>query len=149
MSVDSINLQKISVLQDQGSGNSPRIWLFNDLIKCGFPSPAEGYADAEIDFNTYIIDRPSSSYCFFVKGDSMEGLHILSGDLVVVDRSKPLQSGRVIVCCLEGRFTLKQFVKKGGESFLVPANPSYKAIRLTAESSFEYWGTATRVIRKL
>ncbi|MDX9800647.1 MAG: translesion error-prone DNA polymerase V autoproteolytic subunit [Spirochaetia bacterium] len=147
--MDNIRLQKISLLQEHAPETSPRIWLYNDLVKCGFPSPAEGYADSEIDFNAYLIDHPSSSYCFFVKGDSMEGLHILSGDLVVVDRSKSLQSGSVIVCCLDGRFTLKQFVRKGGDSFLVPANPAYHPLRLTAESSFEYWGTATRIVRKL
>ena len=57
----------------------PFIQLYEDRIKCGFPSPAEGYAEKEIDFNRFIIKHPASSYCFYVKGDSMEGLHITEG----------------------------------------------------------------------
>ena len=131
------------------SGNSaPLIWLYNDLIKCGFPSPAEGYADREIDFNTYIIEHPYSSYCFFVRGDSMEGAHIVDGDLVVVDRSKSLQSGKIIVCCVEGKFTLKRFSKTAGGTFLMPANPAYRPLRLGEDSDFEYWGTVSCIVRK-
>ncbi len=143
--MDNLRIQKITLSEKK----APGIWLFSDFIKCGFPSPAEGYADTEIDFNSYIIEHPASSYCFHVKGDSMEGLHILSGDLVVIDRSKPLQSGSVIICCLEGKFTLKQFIRHGGAAYLMPANPAYKPIMINSESEFEYWGRATRVIRKL
>ncbi len=127
----------------------PLIRLYEDRIKCGFPSPAEGYAEREIDFNTYIIEHPYSSYCFYVKGDSMEGVHITEGDLIVVDRSIPLESGRIIICALDREFTLKNFIKRGGRSILLPANPDYKSIELTENSDFEYWGTAVSLVRKL
>ena len=135
-------------VSEKNKENIPRIWLYNDLVKCGFPSPAEGYADREIDFNSYIIEKPFSSFCFFVRGDSMEGAHILEGDLVVVDRSRPLKNGRIIICCLEGQFTIKRFSKTSRGCFLLPANPEYKPVRLEKESSFEYWGTVTCVVRK-
>ncbi len=127
----------------------PLIRLYEDRIKCGFPSPAEGYAEREIDFNTYIIEHPYSSYCFYVKGDSMEGVHITEGDLIVVDRSIPLESGRIIICALDREFTLKNFIKRGGRSILLPANPDYNSIELTENSDFEYWGTAVSLVRKL
>ena len=129
--------------------NSVYITLYEDRIKCGFPSPAEGYAEQEIDFNRYITDHPSSSYCFYVKGDSMEGLHIAEGDLIVVDRSIPLESGKIIICCLDREFTLKMFLIKNGSAKLCPANPDYREIQITEESDFEYWGTAVSLVRKL
>ncbi len=138
-------MQKLKIFKE----NMPLIKLYEDRIKCGFPSPAEGYAEQEIDFNRYVVSHPSSSYCFFVKGDSMEGLHISEGDLIVVDRSIPLESGKIIICCLDREFTLKKFVRKGLEAWLCPANPDYKAVRLTEESDFEYWGTAVSLVRKL
>ncbi len=129
--------------------NLPGIRLYEDRIKCGFPSPAEGYAEREMDFNRYIIRHPASSYCFHVKGDSMEGLHIAEGDLIVVDRSLPLESGKIIICCLDREFTLKKFIRKNGQALLCPANPAYREVLLTEESDFEYWGTAVSLVRKL
>ena len=130
-------------------GNPPYIQLYEDIIKCGFPSPAEGYAEREIDFNRYIINHPASSYCFYVKGDSMEGLHIAEGDLIIVDRSIPLESGKIIICCLDREFTLKKFVRREGRAMLCPANPAYRETVLSEESDFEYWGTAVSLVRKL
>ena len=143
--MESINLLKLKA-EDK---KCPLIQLYEDKIKCGFPSPAEGYAEREIDFNSYIIDHPASSYCFHVKGDSMEGLYIAEGDLIVIDRSIPLKSGKIIICCLDREFTLKKFVRKKGKAWLCPANPAYRDILLTEESDFEYWGTAVSLIRKL
>jgi DNA polymerase V len=144
--MNPLNITKIDITRNPLP--SPWVLLYEDRIKCGFPSPAEGYAEKEIDFNNYIIDHPYSSYCFHVKGDSMEGLHIAEGDLIVVDRSIPLESGRIIICCLDREFTLKQFVKRGNKAQLLPANPNYKAITLTENSEFEYWGTAVSLVRK-
>lgn len=145
--MNTLKVEKIEIIHK--TLPVPQILLFEDRIKCGFPSPAEGYAEKEIDFNSYIIDHPYSSYCFYVKGDSMEGLHIAEGDLVVVDRSIALESGKIIICCLDREFTLKQFIKRGNKSLLLPANPSYKEIVLTENSDFEYWGTAVSLVRKL
>ncbi len=143
--MNTLPLHKLKIKRQ----NAVYIKLYEDRIKCGFPSPAEGYAEREIDFNRYIIDHPASSYCFYVKGDSMEGLHITEGDLIVVDRSLPLVSGKVIICCLDREFTLKRFLIKNGIARLCPANPHYREIQLTEESDFEYWGTAITLVRKL
>ena len=143
--MNTIQLSKLRI----NINNTAYIKLYEDRIKCGFPSPAEGYAEQEIDFNRYILDHPASSYCFHVKGDSMEGLHIEEGDLIVVDRSLPLESGKIIICCLDREFTLKKFLIKKGNAFLCPANPDYREIHITEESDFEYWGTAISLVRKL
>lgn len=129
--------------------DSPRpVPLYLEPVACGFPSPAEGYTDVSIDFNRYILEHPAASYCFYVKGDSMEGAHIAEGDLVVVDRSLTPASGCLVVCSLDGGFTLKRYEIRGGRPWLVPANLNYEPVPITEGSDCRCWGVAVSLIRK-
>jgi DNA polymerase V len=103
----------------------------------------------EIDFNRFILEHPAASYCFYVRGDSMEGAHIAEGDLIVVDRSRTPKSGDIIVCSLDGAFTLKRYEKRGKKFFLMPANLNYEPVEITENTDFQCWGVASCVIRKL
>jgi DNA polymerase V len=117
-------------------------------IFMSFPSPAEGYTDVAVDFNRHILEHPAASYCFYVKGDSMAGAHIAEGDMVVVDRSLTPVSGSLIVCSLDGAFTLKRFEIRSGKNFLVSANINYEPVEITSESDFSCWGVAVALVRK-
>ena len=41
---------------------------------------------------------------------------------------------------LNGDYTLKRFVKRGNEGWLVPANPDFPEIRVTEDDDFFYLG---------
>ncbi|MBQ1620167.1 MAG: transcriptional repressor LexA, partial [Oscillospiraceae bacterium] len=63
-----------------------------------------------------------------VRGESMLGLGILPGDLVVVHRQQVAHNGEIVVALLEDEATVKTFSRKDGKIWLLPANPDYQPI---------------------
>ena len=66
----------------------------------------------------------------------MRDAGILSGDILVVDRSERARHGAVVLAVVDGEFTIKRWV---GDA-LLPANPDYPPIPLCEEREFEIWG---------
>ena len=125
---------------------------FFDLgIKAGFPTPLDNDERSQtIDLLRLICPHPNSSYLIRVEGDSMIDADIHNGDLIIVDKSNRTPSpSDVAVCELNGEYTLKRFEKRGdGEGWLIPANPAYPEIRVTAADDFSIWGVVTYVIHR-
>jgi len=71
--------------------------LYLSRIKAGFPSPAEDYLDKKLDLNEYLIKHPASTFFVKVKGDSMTGAGINTGDILIVDRSLEPKDKRIVV----------------------------------------------------
>jgi DNA polymerase V len=115
-------------------------------IKAGFPSVADDYLDKKLDLNEYLIKHPSATFFVRVKGDSMTGAGINSGDILVVDRSLEAKNRSIIVAVVSGEFTVKRLIKKGDSCQLVAENANYQAIEVTPAMDFEVWGCVTSVI---
>jgi len=65
-----------------------------------------------------------------VKGDSMTGDHIVSGDLIVVRKADRCEPGSLVVALVDGEATVKRYVRSGSRVILAPANPDYEPIVL-------------------
>lgn len=63
-----------------------------------------------------------------VRGESMVGLGILSGDLVVVHQQRTAHNGEIVVALFDNEATVKTFRRRNGEVWLLPANPEYRPI---------------------
>jgi len=120
--------------------------LFCDLIKAGFPSPADDYSDSSLDFNEYLVKNKAATFIVRVQGDSMTGAAINSGDLLVVDRSVKPTNNAIVVAVINGEFTVKRLVKELGLYYLYPENPDYPVIKITEEMGFQVWGVVTNAI---
>jgi DNA polymerase V len=83
-----------------------------------------------------------------VDGDAMIGDGIHSQDLIVVDRSLPLQHKKIAVIVLEGELLLKRVLLQNDKIILSSSNPEYEDIELSAEAQFEVWGIVTAVIHQ-
>ena len=123
--------------------------LFLARISCGFPSPADDYAEQPLDLNELVISHPAATFYVRVSGDSMKNAAICDGDIVVVDRAQLPATDSIIVACLHGAFTIKRLSIKGEHVFLVPANPAYTAIRVSEEMEFQVWGVVTYCVHKV
>jgi len=121
--------------------------LVDSGISAGFPSPAQDYIDLSLDLNKELISNPSSTFFGRVRGSSMIDAGIEDGDLLVIDKSIEPQDGDTAVCFIDGEFTLKYVRIEKDEVFLVPANPDFKTIRVTAENNFCIWGVVTYSIK--
>lgn len=117
-------------------------------IRAGFPSPAQDYMEQAIDLNKEIIKHPASTFYGRVVGDSMRDENIEEGDILVIDKSLELMDDDLAVCFIDGEFTIKRVRLEKDAAWLVPANPDYPRIKVTADNDFIVWGIVTYTIKK-
>lgn len=123
--------------------------LFLSKVTAGFPSPADDFMEKKIDLNEHCIRHPAATFFVRVTGQSMKGVGINTGDILVVDRSLTVKDKSVVLAVLNGEFTVKHVEKQGKRLFLLPANPLFQPIEVTEEMDFEVWGVVTKVIHDL
>lgn len=63
-----------------------------------------------------------------VRGDSMIGAGILSGDMVVVRPQQTADDGQIVVARLDDEATVKRLHRRNGQVWLMPENPAYTPI---------------------
>ena len=122
--------------------------LVEATVSAGFPSPADDYVESRLDLNKELISNQSSTFYARVRGDSMILAGISDGDLQIIDKSKTPVNGSIVVCLIDGDFTVKRLEKIGNDYFLMPENKRYKPIRITHENSVTIWGVVTYTIKK-
>lgn len=123
--------------------------LYLSRIRAGFPSPADDYLDRKLDLNEHLIRHPASTFFVKVKGDSMIGAGINSGDMLIVDRSIKPKDKKIVVAVVNGDFTVKRFHEKNDKQFLIAENSDYKPIEITESMDFEVWGVVIHVIHSV
>ena len=117
-------------------------------IRAGFPSPAQDYMEHAIDLNKEIVKHPASTFYGRVVGDSMRDEGIEEGDILVIDKSLELMDDDLAVCFIDGEFTVKRVRLETDAAWLIPANPDYPKIKVTADNDFIVWGIVTYTIKK-
>ena len=123
--------------------------LFLSPVTAGFPSPADDFLEKRLDLNEYLVKNPAATYLVRASGDSMQGVGIHDGDVLVVDKSVEAADGKIVIAIVYGEFTVKTLKRRNGHAFLVPANVDFPEIELTPEMDCEVWGVVTSVIRKM
>lgn len=73
-------------------------------------------------------DGDPSCFALRVRGDSMMGAGILSGDTVVVLPRQTADDGQIVVARIEDEATVKRLSRRNGEVWLLPENPAYAPI---------------------
>jgi repressor LexA len=92
--------------------------------------------------------RSKEVFVLEVRGDSMQDEHILSGDYVLVERSKTADNGDIVVALVDTTdATLKRFYREGNNIRLQPSNATMKPIIVPA-ASVEIQGRVIGVLRK-
>ena len=125
--------------QVPSSKNSP---LYISKVEAGFLSPTE-------DYNIHLIKNPPATFFVRVSGDSMVNAGIYDGSLLIVDRSLPVLSGKIIIAVVNGELTVKRFKKEKDQVRLLPENKNYAPIVVTKEMEFSTWGVVTSVINQV
>jgi len=122
--------------------------LLQHKISAGFPSPAADYVEKGLDLNVYLVQHKEASFFFEVVGDSMSGIGIIGGDIVLVDRSVTPVHGHIVLAVIDGEYTLKRLHLRHGVIELHPENAAYTPIRLIEGQELQVWGVVAAVIRK-
>jgi repressor LexA len=96
--------------------------------------PVEAIEQAE---SISLSDILGNRECFAleVRGDSMRDEHIMSGDYVLVERTKVAREGEIVVALIDGAdATLKRYYREGDRIRLQPSNSEMKPIYAPAVS---------------
>jgi len=118
------------------------------VIKAGFPILAEENKEY-VSLDDYLIENPQSSFLLKVSGDSMDGVGIFEGDIVVVERKKDASLGSIVLAQIDREWTLKilRRDRQTRKYYLVAANPKYPAFY--PQEDLQIFGTVKAVVRKL
>ena len=115
----------------------------------GFGAAADDYMERGIDLNEQLIRNKPATYFFRMKGDAMQEAGIFDNDVLVVDRSLKLVTGKIIVAVLNGELLVRRYHKNFSSAFLIPENNRYKTINLAEFSDFMMWGVVTYTIHQV
>lgn len=117
------------------------------VIKAGFPIIAEENKNY-LTLDDYLIEDPSSSFLLKVSGDSMTGVGIFEGDIVIIEKKKQPTIGDIVLAQIDREWTLKIFKKdrKKQINYLEAANPKYPP--LYPRQELQIYGVVRAVIRK-
>lgn len=118
------------------------------FVTAGFPSPAGDYIESELSFSDLFEHHKSSVFYVRVSGNSMINASIHDGDILVVDKSLNPKDDSILVCFIDGEFTVKKVSKIEGAYYLMPENPQFKPIKIDECSDFRLWGVVTYGIHK-
>ena len=111
----------------------------------GFESPAAEYRQLGLDLDELLIENPSATFIGQAQGDSMTGVGIFDGDLLIVDRAAMAGSLDVIVANLNGCFVCKLFDRKA--MVLLSPGLNHTPYPLGEGDQFEEEGIVVRSVR--
>ena len=122
--------------------------LMESGASCGFPSPAEQYANTPLDLNELLVKNPEATFFVRADGESMINAGIRSGDILVVDRSKEPVENSIIIACVNNEFTVKYLHRDEDGIILKSGNPEYPDIVLFDGSELRVFGVVTGCIHQ-
>jgi repressor LexA len=116
-------------------------------IAAGTPIEAIQHASHSVSVPNAMLSRSGRHYALEVKGDSMIGAGINSGDVVVVREQSTAENGDVVVALIQDEeATLKTFRRRGSTIALEAANPAYET-RLYQDHQVKIQGKLVGLIR--
>lgn len=143
-----VPVNMIDKVQEVIMGKSYLLPLYSNTVSAGFPSPADDHKEGRLDLNDYLIRNPVSTFFVRVSGDSMNGVGIQPGDILLVDRSLEPKHNKIVIAAVNSELTVKRLYKKDDKICLMAENPNYPPIIINPETDLQIWGVVTSVIHQ-
>ena len=110
--------RKRAIVTSVRPGQSPVV----GTVTAGLPILAVENQEGSITW-----DDPNC-FALRVRGDSMQGAGILSGDMVIVRPQQTADDGQIVVARIGDEATVKRLRRRNGEIWLLPENENYPPI---------------------
>jgi len=117
----------------RGEGEGVEVPLIGQ-IAAGVPIDAQQSVEETFLMSRQLVGQ-GTVFALRVKGDSMSGAAIASGDLVVFRQQQTAENGEIVAAQLDGdgtaeaaEATVKTLQRVNGHVWLMPANPAYQPI---------------------
>lgn len=115
-----------------------------NIVKAGEPE----FQENGIDLNEQLIQNKAATYFMQVNSEAMIGAGIQKGDVVIVDRLVPAESGKVVIAVLNNEMLIRYIEIANKRIRLVPATKSLATVDIDPLADFYIWGVVTYVIRR-
>jgi DNA polymerase V len=112
----------------------------------GFGAAADDYMERGIDLNERLVMNRPATFFFRMNSDAMEGASIFAGDVLVVDRSVKLASGKIIVAAVNGELFVRRYEEHFNHAKLCAENRKFRDIVTDEFTQFANRGIVTCVI---
>ncbi len=99
-----------------------------------------------LDTRSANISKNRGTFALRVHGDSMIGVHIVDGDIVILEDSKEVHNGDIVAALIDGETTLKRYVMEHGRPYLKAENPRYPNLIPARELKIQ--GVMVSLVRK-
>lgn len=113
--------------------------------------PVEEFEDRSGD-ETISVDKALTTngdvFALRVKGDSMIGAGIRTGDIVIIRHQPIAADGDIVAASVNNEVTLKRLVNRPDRIALEAENPKFKPIELTRYDSFRVIGKMVGIIKQ-
>jgi len=116
-------------------------------VAAGSPILAQEHIDRTFQVEPSLFQQ-TPDYLLRVRGMSMRDIGIMEGDLLAVKRTTDARNGQIIVARIDGDVTVKRFQRSASEITLLPENPDFSPIIVTASHDFSIEGLAVGLIRE-
>ena len=121
-----------------------------------FESPALDFPEDTIDLLKLLIKDKETTFFAKVTGDSMNGIGVFDGDILIVQKGLFPRENDIVVVFYQGEFYVKRYKPKYKENSLKiesiklkSENPNYSDMDINEDTDFELWGVATWNLHKL
>lgn len=115
-------------------------------VAAGHPILATAHVEREIPISAHLFDS-APDYLLRVRGSSMRNAGILDGDLLAVRSTPEARDGQIVVARLGDDVTVKRLEHHGRHIRLLPENPDFSPIVISAADEFAIEGIAVGLIR--
>jgi DNA polymerase V len=122
--------------------------LFSSTVRAGVPETVDDHVEQYIDLNSYVVKHPDATFLVRASGDSMINAGIHDNDMLIVDKSLPPTSGKIIIAAVNNELTVKRFMLIDGTIQLQAANKNYPPINIRDEDGLIILGVVTHVIHQ-
>ncbi|NRH28560.1 translesion error-prone DNA polymerase V autoproteolytic subunit [Pseudomonas sp. MS19] len=121
--------------------------FYSFTVPAGFPSPAQDHIERDISLDELLGLRLPQVFLARVGGDSMKGVGIFDGDLVVVDRSVEAKPGMIVIAALNNEPLIKTLCKEGEQFILRSENAAFAPRYVLESDELLIWGAVLYSIR--
>lgn len=122
---------------------------FYGKIAAGKPALIRDDVSERLEIDRKLV-ASADAFGLEIKGDSMEGMGILHGDMALVEPAdaSEIKDGEIVAARLGGESTVKRYFARDGQVVLEAANTDYAPILVHEYDDFEVLGRVTGLVRR-
>ena len=122
--------------------------FFSSRVPAGFPSPAQDHLEQKLSLDQLLDVAAPHTFLVRADGESMVGIGIFDGDVMVVNRAMPARHRDIVIAAINGDTFVKRLIQNGPQIVLQSENPAYAPRYILEGDELLIWGVVIGSIRR-